>query len=66
MGCNFPILTMEPNKGGNELPTQPNPPNPPQNPLQPPYDYLSVHPFEIKYSDGQQKPYEPMRIPVAT
>ena len=22
--------------------------------------------FEIKYTDGQQKPYEPMRIPVAT
>ena len=25
-----------------------------------------MHPFEIKYTDGQQKPYEPMRIPVAT
>ena len=57
---------MEPNEGGNEPPTQPNPPNPSQNPPQPPYDYLSVHPFEIKYSDGQQKPCEPMRIPVAT
>ena len=63
------MLTMEPNEGGNEPPTQPNPPNPPnppQNPPQPPYDYLSVHPFEIKYSDGQQKPYKPMRIPVVT
>ena len=57
---------MEPNEGGNELPTQPNPPNPPQNPPQPPYDYLSVHPFKIKYSDGQQKPYKPMRILVVT
>ena len=57
---------MEPNDGGNKLPTQPNPPNPPQMPPQPPYDYVSVHPFEIKYSNGQQEPYEPMRIPVAT
>ena len=57
---------MEPNEGGNELSTQTNPPNPPQNPPQPQYDYLSVHPFKIKYSDGQQKPYEPMRIPVVT
>ena len=24
-----------------------------------------MHPFEIKYTDGQQKHYEPMRIPVA-
>ena len=38
----------------------------PQNPMQQPYDYLKVHPFEIKYTDGQQKPYKPMRIPVAT
>ena len=46
--------------------TQPSHYNPPQNPPQPPYDYLSVHPFKIKYSDGQQKPYKPMRIPVVT
>ena len=57
---------MEPNEGGNKLPTQPNPPNPLQNPPQQPHDYLSVHPFEIKYSNGQQKPNEPMRIPVVT
>ena len=25
-----------------------------------------MHPFEIKYTDGQQKPYEPMRIPAVT
>ena len=57
---------MEPNEGGNKPPMQPSPPNPPQNPPQLPYDYLSVHPFEIKYSNGHQKPYGPMRIPVAT
>ena len=34
--------------------------------MQQPYDYLNVHPFKIKYTDGQQKPYKPMRIPVAT
>ena len=38
----------------------------PQNPTQQPYDYLKVHPFKTKYIDGQQKPYEPMRIPVVT
>ena len=36
-----------------------------QKPFQSYYDYLKVHPFEIKYTDGQQKPYELMRIPVA-
>ena len=64
-GSKFPFLTMEPNEGGNELQTRCNLRSHPQNPTQQPYDYLKVHPFEIKYTDGQQKPYEPMRIPVA-
>ena len=34
----------------------------PLNPTQQPYDYPQVYPFEIKYTDGQQKPYKPMRI----
>ena len=61
----FPFLTMEPNEGGNELQTRRNLRSHPQNPTQQPYDYLKVHPFEIKYTDGQQKPCKPMRIPVA-
>ena len=64
-GSKFPFLTMEPNKGGNELQTRCNLHSHPQNPTQQPYDYLKVHPFEIKYTDGQQEPYEPMRIPMA-
>ena len=64
-GSKFPFLTMEPNEGGNELQLRHNLRSHPQNPTQQPYDYLKVHPFEIKYTDGQQKPYEPMRIPVA-
>ena len=65
-GSKFPFLTMEPNEGGNEPQMRCNLCSHPQNPTQQPYDYLKVHPFEIKYTDGQQKPYEPMRIPVAT
>ena len=61
----FPFLTMEPNEGGNEPQMRRNLHSHPQNPTQQPYDYLKVHPFEINYTDGQQKPYEPMRIPVA-
>ena len=64
-GSKFPFLTMEPNEGGNKLQMRRNLRSHPQNPTQQPYDYLKVHPFEIKYTDGQQKPYEPMRIPVA-
>ena len=64
-GSKFPFLTMEPNKGGNEPQMQHNLHSHPQNPTQQPYDYLKVHPFEIKYTNGQQKPYKPMRIPVA-
>ena len=64
-GSKFPFLTMEPNKGGNEPQMRRDLHSHPQNPIQQPYDYLKVHPFEIKYTDGQQKPYEPMRIPVA-
>ena len=56
---------MEPNEGGNEPQMRRNLHSHPQNPTQQPYDYLKVHPFEIKYTDGQQKQYEPMRIPVA-
>ena len=62
----FPFLTMEPNEGRKEPQTRRNLCSHPQNPTQQPYDYLKVHPFEIKYTDGQQKPYEPMRIPVVT
>ena len=65
-GSKFPFLTMEPNEGRKELQTRRNLRSHPQNPTQQPYDYLKVHPFEIKYTDGQQKPYKPMRIPVAT
>ena len=64
-GSKFPFLTMEPNEGGNELQIRCNLHIHPQTPSQQPYDYLKVHPFEIKYTDGQQKRYEPMRIPVA-
>ena len=65
-GSKFPFLTMEPNEGRKEPQTRRNLRSHPQNPTQQPYDYIKVHPFEIKYTDGQQKPYEPMRIPVAT
>ena len=65
-GSKFPFLTMEPNKGGNELQMQHSPCSHPQNPTQQPYDYLKVRPFKIKFTDGQQKPYEPIWIPVAT
>ena len=65
-GSKFPFQTMEPNEGGNEPQTRHNLCSHPQNPMQQPYDYLKVHPFEIKYTDGQQNPYEPMRIPVVT
>ena len=62
----FPFLTMEPKEGGNELQMRHHLRCHPQNPMQQPYDYLKVHPFEIKYTDGHQKPNEPMRIPVVT
>ena len=65
-GSKFPLPTMESNEGQKEPQTRLNLRSHPQNPTQQPYDYLKVHPFEIKYTDGQQKPYEPMRIPVAT
>ena len=65
-GSKFPFLTMEPNEGGNEPQMRRNLCSHPQYPTQQPYDYLKVHPFKIKYTDEQQKPYEPMRIPVAT
>ena len=58
-GSKFPFLTMEPNKGGNEPQTRCNLCRHPQNPTQQPYDYLKVHPFEIKYTDGQQSPTNP-------
>ena len=61
----FPFLTMEPNEGGNEPQMPRNLHSHPQNPTQQPYDYLKVHPFKIKYTDGQQKPYEPKNIPAA-
>ena len=62
----FPFLAMEPNEGGNELQMRHNLCSHPQNPTQQPYDYLKVHPFKIKFTDGQQKAYEPMWIPVVT
>ena len=64
-GSKFPFLTMEPNEGGNEPQMRRNLRSHPQNSTQQPYDYLKVHPFQIKYTNGQQKPYKPMRIPVA-
>ena len=62
----FPFTPWSQTKEKMNHQHNPTLPNPIQNPPPPPYDYLSVHPFEIKYRDGQQKCYKPMRIPVAT